>query len=55
MMTERQSLPSPAAIESSMPALGVWASAFEYAIDTAQRSILFWDVMRQLAISIANI
>jgi pimeloyl-ACP methyl ester carboxylesterase len=28
-------------------AFGLFAPAFEYAIDAAQRSILFWDVMRQ--------
>ena len=29
------------------PSLGVWAPAVEYMIDAAQRSALFWDVMRQ--------
>src|SRR5215831_12054005 len=29
------------------PGLGVFAPAFEYMIDATQRSILFWDVMRQ--------
>ena len=27
--------------------LALWASAMEYAIDAAQRNVLFWDVMRQ--------
>ncbi|MFD1328015.1 DUF3141 domain-containing protein [Mycoplana ramosa] len=26
---------------------GPWGAAFDYAVDAAQRSILFWDVMRQ--------
>src|SRR5262245_28532335 len=37
--------PDPATSVAS--ALGLWAPAFEYALDAAQRSILFWDVMRQ--------
>ena len=31
----------------AVPLLGLFSSAIEYAVDTAQRSILFWDVMRQ--------
>ena len=31
----------------SFPAMGFFAPFFEYAVDAAQRSILFWDVMRQ--------
>jgi hypothetical protein len=31
---------------SSLPS-GAFASAVEYMVDAAQRSILFWDVMRQ--------
>jgi pimeloyl-ACP methyl ester carboxylesterase len=30
-----------------LPPLGAFAPAAEYMVDTAQRSILFWDVMRQ--------
>jgi hypothetical protein len=29
------------------PASGVFAPALEYLVDAAQRSVLFWDVMRQ--------
>ncbi len=32
---------------ASLPAMGLFAPFFEYAVDAAQRSILFWDVMRQ--------
>ncbi len=31
----------------SFPAFGPWSPAVEYLTDAAQRSILFWDVMRQ--------
>jgi pimeloyl-ACP methyl ester carboxylesterase len=36
-------------LQSAIPAfpLAWWASAMDYAIDAAQRSVLFWDVMRQ--------
>ena len=37
----------PSATAASIPALGFFAPFFEYAVDAAQRSILFWDVMRQ--------
>src|SRR5215470_14805951 len=33
--------------DSNLTPNGVAASAMEYAIDAAQRSVLFWDVMRQ--------
>src|SRR5258706_444987 len=29
------------------PTLGIFAPAMEYMVDAAQRSVLFWDVMRQ--------
>ena len=28
-------------------AFGLWGAAVEYMIDATQRSVLFWDVMRQ--------
>src|SRR5512139_363931 len=37
---------SPAKESNSTP-FGMFAPAMEYAIDAAQRSVLFWDVMRQ--------
>src|SRR5262244_4192870 len=42
------STPKPESLPdlSTMP-FGVFAPAMEYAIDAAQRSVLFWDVMRQ--------
>jgi len=33
--------------EPNMTAFGIFAPAMEYAIDAFQRSVLFWDVMRQ--------
>ncbi len=45
-MTERDAVQSRKLPET--PALGnLFASAFEYLVDAGQRSILFWDVMRQ--------
>ena len=44
-MPSNQNQPSTTA--ASMPAMGFFAPFFEYAVDAAQRSILFWDVMRQ--------
>ena len=46
-MTERENAPSSAVIDHGKSSLGLLAPAFEYAVDAAQRSILFWDVMRQ--------
>ena len=46
-MTERENLSSSAVIDHGKSSLGVLAPAFEYAVDAAQRSILFWDVMRR--------
>jgi len=39
---KRSSLP-----ETAMTPFGLFAAATEYAIDSAQRSVLFWDVLRQ--------
>ncbi len=33
--------------DKAMPLLGLSAPAFEYLVDAAQRTVLFWDVMRQ--------
>ena len=44
-MPSNQNQPSTTA--TAVPALGFFAPFFEYAVDAAQRSILFWDVMRQ--------
>jgi len=38
---------TPSSVGMFTPWLGLFASAMEYAVDAAQRSILFWDVMRQ--------
>ena len=46
-MTERENPSSSAVIDNGKSSLGLLAPAFEYAVDAAQRSILFWDVMRQ--------
>jgi hypothetical protein len=37
----------PSSIETFTPPLGIFAPAMEYMVDAAQRSLLFWDVMRQ--------
>src|SRR6266487_871007 len=37
----------PASIGAFTAPLGIFAPAMEYMIDAAQRSVLFWDVMRQ--------
>jgi hypothetical protein len=34
-------------VAASMLPLGIFAPAMDYLIDAAQRSVLFWDVMRQ--------
>ena len=38
-----------ASIDTSTPtpSFGIFAPAMEYMVDAAQRSVLFWDVMRQ--------
>jgi len=38
---------SSSSIESAMTPIAIFASAMAYTIDTAQRSILFWDALRQ--------
>ncbi len=37
----------PASIGAFTAPLGIFAPAMEYMVDAAQRSVLFWDVMRQ--------
>ena len=37
---------SPASTSASAP-FGVFAPTMEYMVDAAQRSVLFWDVMRR--------
>src|SRR5213076_1837885 len=37
----------PASIGAFTAPLGIFAPVMEYMIDAAQRSVLFWDVMRQ--------
>src|SRR5260370_13415198 len=45
-MTERHGIQSQKSADA--PVLGgLFASALEYLVDAGQRSILFWDVMRQ--------
>src|SRR5438105_7205354 len=44
-MSSSQADPSP--IGAFAAPLGVFGPAIEYFIDAAQRSVLFWDVMRQ--------
>ena len=46
-MPSSPTLPSPSSIGAAVPAFGLFAPAFEYFVDAAQRSVLFWDVMRQ--------
>jgi pimeloyl-ACP methyl ester carboxylesterase len=43
--SQNPSLPAPAS--NGSPWLGLLAPAFDYAVDAVQRSVLFWDVMRQ--------
>src|SRR2546430_11781132 len=37
----------PASIGAFTAPLGIFGPAVEYMVDAAQRSVLFWDVMRQ--------
>lgn len=51
-MSERQPVPlsesASSVVDAAVPwSYGLFAPAIEYAVDAAQRSILFWDVMRQ--------
>jgi hypothetical protein len=41
------SKPQPSSIEELSSPFGIFAPAMEYMVDAAQRSVLFWDVMRQ--------
>src|SRR5271163_1440162 len=45
-MPSNEVRPSSLGLSSSFPS-GVFAPAVEYMVDAAQRSILFWDVMRR--------
>ncbi len=44
-MTSNQRLPASAPADPSISSFGLFAPALEYAIDAAQRGVLFWDVM----------
>jgi hypothetical protein len=44
MLFNQKQLSSPGTFA---PTLGIFAPAMEYMVDAAQRSVLFWDVMRQ--------
>jgi pimeloyl-ACP methyl ester carboxylesterase len=46
-MVSNQKLPATTPAAAPMPFAGLFASALEYLVDAGQRSILFWDVMRQ--------
>ena len=37
----------PSLVDTFTPPLGIFAPAMEYLVDAAQRSVLFWDVMRE--------
>src|SRR5258708_9536073 len=49
--TEQTTMPSdqeqPSSIATSTTPFGIFAPAMDYLADAAQRSVLFWDVMRQ--------
>jgi len=47
-MRKSESVPSPAGgLSPAVSPLGMFAPAIDYLVDAAQRSVLFWDVMRQ--------
>jgi hypothetical protein len=47
-MRKSESVPSPAGgLSPAVSPLGMSAPAIDYLVDAAQRSVLFWDVMRQ--------
>ena len=46
-MVSNQKLPAKTSAAAPMPFASLFASALEYLVDAGQRSILFWDVMRQ--------
>ena len=41
------SQPHPSSIGTFTAPFGIFAPAMEYMVDAAQRSVLFWDVMRE--------
>jgi hypothetical protein len=45
-MPSNEMRPSSTGLSPAMP-FGVFAPSVEYVVDAAQRSVLFWDVMRQ--------
>src|SRR5947207_13899081 len=45
-MPSNETRPSSVGPRSSLP-FGVFAPAMEYMVDAAQRSVLFWDTLRQ--------
>ena len=46
-MPSSQALPSPSSTVASATPFGLFGPAIEYFVDAAQRSVLFWDTMRQ--------
>ncbi len=46
-MPSNSALPSPSSNGAAASAFGLFGPAMDYMIDAAQRSVLFWDVMRQ--------
>src|ERR1700737_3007540 len=47
-MRKSESVPSPAGgLSPAVSPPGMFAPAIDYLVDAAQRSVLFWDVMRQ--------
>src|SRR5215472_15708905 len=46
-MPSTESTPFPFSFPAATSPFGMFAPAIDYAIDAAQRSILFWDVLRQ--------
>lgn len=46
-MLDRPRLPSKTSEQPATLPLGLFAPAFDYLLDAGQRTVLFWDVMRQ--------
>ena len=46
-MTSPRTHPDPSGATTPIDPFGLFAPVVEYMIDAAQRSVLFWDVMRQ--------
>jgi hypothetical protein len=46
-MPSNSVLPSPSSNGASWPGFGLFGPVMDYMIDAAQRSVLFWDIMRQ--------